>query len=185
MKQLSGAVRLAVKVDKIGLVLEWITGAVCVLCFAVMTAVALLGVFFRYVMQSPFMWTEEVARYLLVWMGFSAISLALRLDKHIKIEVLEKLVPAMVAKAAGYLVDGLVALFMVVLLHQGWKLAAGNMMTASTFHMDMVWILAALPAAAILTLLQLSLKVAVKVIGDVTGAKLPALPRPEPDKGGD
>ncbi len=79
--------------DKIGQTIENVCGAFCVICFALMTTTALLGVFFRYVMQSPFMWTEEVSRYLLVWMGFTAVSIALRQDRHIKVEVLPKLLP--------------------------------------------------------------------------------------------
>ena len=140
--------------DKTGLIIEKICGAVCVLCFASMTLLAILGVFFRYVMQSPFMWTEEVASYLLVWMGFTAINIALRQDRHIKVEVLPKLVPPVVAKIVGYLVDALIAFFFIVLLKQGYLLTINNIMTAATFPLSMSWILVAVPVAAGLTLIS-------------------------------
>ena len=133
------------------------------MCFAAMTLVAILGVFFRYIMQSPFMWTEEVARYLLVWMGFTAISIALRQDRHIKVEIIGKLVPAVMAKIIGYLVDALVAFFFIILLKQGYLLTVNNIMTASTFKMSMSWILVAVPVAAALTLIQLFLSVVRKI----------------------
>ena len=159
--------------EKAGMAIEKISGAFCVICFAAMTASAILGVFFRYVMQSPFMWTEEVARYLLVWMGFTAISIALRQDKHIKVEVLPKLIPSALAnKVMGYVVDALIAFFFIVLLRQGYLMTVNNIMTASTFQLSMSWILIAVPVAAALTLIQLFLNVVKRVFSGFT-------PKPE------
>ena len=155
----SKAARTVALADKIGLIIEKVCGAVCVICFVAMTVVAIMGVFFRYVMQSPFMWTEEVARYLMVWLGFTAINIAMRQDRHIKVEVLPKLVPAVAAKIIGYLVDALMVFFFFVLLKQGYLLMINNIMTASTFNLSMSWILAAVPAAAALTLIQLFLRI--------------------------
>lgn len=169
MGQMSVGAKVFFLADKTGKVIEKVCGAWCVICFAAMTLIAILGVFFRYVMQSPFMWTEEVARYLLVWMGFIAISIALRQDKHIKVEVLDKLVPALVGSVIGYLVDALIAFFFVILLHQGYLMTVNNIMTASTFPMSMVWVLAAIPVAAFLTLVQLFLRVVKKALsGSIT-----------------
>jgi TRAP-type C4-dicarboxylate transport system permease small subunit len=159
----SGAARIVALAEKTGLMIEKICGALCVFCFAAMTLVAILGVFFRYVMQSPFMWTEEVARYLLVWLGFTAINIALRQDRHIKVEVLQKLVPPLVGKVVSYLVDALIAFFFIILLQQGYLLAVNNIMMASTFQLSMSWILVAVPVAAALTLLQLFLRVIKKI----------------------
>ena len=142
----SKAAKIAAFADKTSLIIEKVCGIFCVLCFAAMTLAAILGVFFRYVMQSPFMWTEEVARYLLVWMGFTAINIALRRGQHIKVEVLSTLAPPKVAKFVSYLVDVLIAVFFIVLLKQGYMLTVNNIMMASTFRLSMSWILAAVPA---------------------------------------
>lgn len=37
---------------------------------AVMTALILLQVFFRYVLNSPLVWAEELARLNMIWMAF-------------------------------------------------------------------------------------------------------------------
>ena len=142
---------------KLSLLVEKACGVICVFCFAVMTLVAILGVFFRYVMQSPFMWTEEVARYLLVWLGFTAVSMALRQDRHIKVEVITNLVPGGVQKIVRYIVDVLIGVFFVVLLWQGYKMTVNNIMTASTIPVSMSWILVAVPVGAALALVQLVL----------------------------
>ncbi len=163
MQKYSRAKSIVDTAEKIGLTIEKICGVLCVFCFAAMTVVAILGVFFRYVMQSPFMWTEEVARYLLVWLGFTAVSIALRQDKHIKVEVLASFVPLIVVKLMRYVVDVLIAIFFVVLLWQGYLMTVNNIMTASTFQISMSWILAAVPVAAALTLVQLFLNVIKKI----------------------
>ncbi len=162
----SQAANIVATADKIGLIIEKICGAFCVLCFAAMTLVAISGGFFRYIMQSPFMWTEEVARYLLVWMGFTAINIALRQDRHSKVEIIAKLVPPTVAKLLSYLVDALIAVFFIVLLKQGYLLTVNNMMSASTFHLSMSWILVAVPVAAALTLIQLFLSLVKKIFSE-------------------
>ncbi len=152
--------------DGIAGFLEKITGFFCVVCFVIMTLVALLGVFFRYVMRSPFMWTEELARFLMVWMGFVAISIALRQRKHIKIEILEKIAPGWLVKVAGYLVDLLIAVFMVVFFWQGYLLTRGNIMMAATMDISMFWILLALPVSAALALAQLLLRFVIKLCSE-------------------
>jgi TRAP-type C4-dicarboxylate transport system permease small subunit len=162
----SQAASIVAIADKAGSIIEKICGAICVLCFATMTLVAILGVFFRYIMQSPFMWTEEVARYLLVWMGFTAINIALRQDRHIKVEIIAKLVPPVIVKIISYLVDALIAFFFIILLKQGYLLTANNMMMASTFQLSMSWIIVAVPVAAALTLIQLFLNVIKKIFSE-------------------
>ena len=149
--------------------LEIVSGAFCVICFVAMTVVALLGVFFRYVVSSPFMWTEELARYLMVWMGFVAISIALRQDRHIKVEFLVSRLPAGAGRAVLYLVDLLVGLFMGFLVWQGWLMTQNTIMTASTFHLSMFWILMAVPMGAGLSLFQLLVSLLVKILKDVSG----------------
>lgn len=172
MEKDSRAERIVQLSDSIGLFIEKVTGFFCVICFVVMTITALLGIFFRYVMQSSFMWTEELARYLLVWMGFVAISIALRQNKHIRIEILDKLMPAWVTKIADYGVDIFIAIFMIVFFKQGYLLTTNNIMMAATFELSMFWIFLALPVSAALALIQLVLKVVMKVCSEF-------IPKPE------
>ena len=165
---------LARAADRLGGAVEKVTGAVCVACLAAMTVVVLVGVFFRYALNDPFMWTEEAARYLQVWMGFLAVSIALRRGKHIRVEVLAPLLRPWLAKVLDILVDGIMAWFMVILLHQGYLLVVNSLSRASTLPLSMVWILSAVPAAAGLSLVQLAVNVIKKL--------LPAGPaRPETD----
>lgn len=150
--------------DKIGHLIEMIVGTVCVLIFAAMIAAALLGVVFRYIMLSPFEWTEEVARFLMLWLGFLGMNLALRRNQHIAINFFGNRLPPVLMRLLGYCIDGLVAFFLYYLLKQGYLMTTRTLMTASTLNLSMFWIYMAVPLGAGLTVVQLVLNVTMKVL---------------------
>ncbi len=62
--------------------------------FVIMLLLAILQVFFRYVVSIPVPWTEEAARWLYIWQIFLGSALAMREGIHLKITFLqEKLSP--------------------------------------------------------------------------------------------
>lgn len=63
---------------------EWLIGGLMV----IMTCVVMIGVFYRYVLGYGLPWTEELARYVMIWMCFLAASILIREDGHIGITVL-------------------------------------------------------------------------------------------------
>jgi C4-dicarboxylate transporter DctQ subunit len=62
------------------------TSAVTILCLAVMTVMVAVEVFLRYCLGKSLYVTEELSRYLMVWVVFLASSLAVRDNAHISIE---------------------------------------------------------------------------------------------------
>jgi TRAP-type C4-dicarboxylate transport system permease small subunit len=52
--------------------------------FSVMGLVLLAQVFFRYALNAPLIWSEELARYLLVWITFLGIHHGIRHRTHIE-----------------------------------------------------------------------------------------------------
>lgn len=55
---------------------------------AVMTLDVLWGVFTRYVMGSQSPWTEELARFLLIWIGLLGAAYVAGQNKHLAIDIL-------------------------------------------------------------------------------------------------
>lgn len=58
-----------------------------------MTAAIFLQVIFRYVLRSPLSWSEELARFLFIWMTFIAGYVGARQGKHIGVETLQNALP--------------------------------------------------------------------------------------------
>lgn len=53
-----------------------------------MFVLVLLQVFTRFVLDAPLSWTEELARYLMVWMGFLGAGIGLKYGLHMSLGIL-------------------------------------------------------------------------------------------------
>jgi TRAP-type C4-dicarboxylate transport system permease small subunit len=88
-----------------------------------MTVVVAVQVFFRYVLNQSLFWSEELARYLLVWLSFLGASVAYRRRAHPGIDILYAKMPAALRKMATVAVHlASLALFAVMVVY-GWRFA--------------------------------------------------------------
>lgn len=51
------------------------------------------SVFWRYALNDALSWSEEVAKYMMIWMVFTGAPIALRQGGHVAIEVLPNVLP--------------------------------------------------------------------------------------------
>ena len=118
MKSLTGAALCAV---------DWIASVLT----AGMVAVIFLQVVNRYVFNSPIAWTEEVARFLFVWLSFLGAFLAIRANAHINITaVLKRFTPGTQTMVSA-VVTFLLAAYMLTLCWVGWTVALETRATFS------------------------------------------------------
>ncbi|MCF2949590.1 TRAP transporter small permease [Paraglaciecola aquimarina] len=76
-------------------------------------------VFSRFILQSPSSYTEELARYLLIWIGILGAAYAYRTKAHLGLDiVVQKLQPAK-QKLARIIVECMVIIFAVCILIYG------------------------------------------------------------------
>ena len=71
---------------------------VIVAMFALMVAVIFLQVIMRYVFSNSLSWSEELGKFLFVWITWLGISLGERMGEHIKITMLVDRLPFKVAQ---------------------------------------------------------------------------------------
>ena len=72
---------------------------IAVIGLSAMTVITLVAVFFRYVLQSPIIWSEEAARYLMVWSTMLGISIATRQKAHLGIDIFVSMAPKKLQRA--------------------------------------------------------------------------------------
>ena len=89
---------------------------------AVTAVLICVNVFNRYVLQSGFVWADEIPGYLLVWITFLGAYLAIRNGSHIAFDVLVAKLPPVPRKIMQALVDLLLIAFLAVLLWLSWKM---------------------------------------------------------------
>ncbi len=96
-------------------------------------------------------WTEEVARFLLVWLTFLGATLALAEGRHIAVTVLVDRLPAPPRRAlvvAGHLAA---AAFLAALAWIAWRYTSmqGTQVSAA-LRVPMIWVYAVIPATCAL-----------------------------------
>ena len=91
-------------------------------CLGVMTCVVFASVVYRYILNSPLTWTEELASLLFAWLTFVGAYVGFRTRSHISIDTLVIFLSPPVRRALSRLVDVCVLLLMGVLFWQGLSL---------------------------------------------------------------
>ena len=91
-----------------------------------MTVTILIQIFFRFVVYRPVPWSEELARYLMIWMGMLGSVIALRKGRHIGVTFLVDKLPARAHKFIVNLVRLIIIGFMAIIGWEGVGLAIFN-----------------------------------------------------------
>lgn len=89
---------------------------------SIMVIVTSAGVISRYGFNSALCWTEELGRYLLVWVSFLGATLATYKKSHIGISLVFDRLPLKVQFWIGAIVDIIILLFMSSILIGGIKI---------------------------------------------------------------
>lgn len=91
-------------------------------CF-VMTVIVIVQVFCRYVLGFSIFWSEELARYLLVWITFLGGSVAFKKAELASINLIVDRFPARLAGIVGIVSQIVVLTFLIVATQYGFKQA--------------------------------------------------------------
>jgi TRAP-type C4-dicarboxylate transport system permease small subunit len=133
---------------------ERLLDALAVLLFLVMFGLVLAQVVCRYLLNDPLVWSEELARYLFVWVAFLGWTVAARRDRHIAVTMLRDRLPSAGARWMALLGEAAVALFAVVLAREGLAMTARSWNVPSvTLPVGFAVVYLAVPVAAAVVLL--------------------------------
>lgn len=88
--------------------------------FGVMACLTLYQVFARYVLNSPLVWSEEVVRYLMIWIVLLGTAISLRKGLLISVEIVLHIVPSIVKKVMNVIIILLNIFFLFILIKYGF-----------------------------------------------------------------
>jgi TRAP-type C4-dicarboxylate transport system permease small subunit len=140
--------------------LTWIVERLLIGLSAAIALVVCLQVLFRYLLQQPLFWSEELPRYLLIWMSFLAAAVAQRDEAHINITLVVNWLPARARRLAHLLASSLTLAFLGVLIYSGslvTRITVAHRSTALQLPMAAVYV--ALPVGAALMAVYLALQI--------------------------
>ena len=120
--------------------LDWILDRITLLLLTVLPLVVGGQIFSRYVLNHSLFWSEELARYLFIWLVFLSAAMVLRQDRHIQVSVFVDMLPASMKRAIIILGDLLMLGFVLVVFVESIRLA-GMVWTVLTAAMEIPWTL--------------------------------------------
>ncbi len=122
-----------------------------VFLLAVMTLDVLWGVFTRYVMGAQASWSEELARFLLIWIGILGAAYAAGKNLHLTIDLYPKSLDIDKRKKLYRFINSLIILFALVVLVIG-----GSRLVYVTSTLGQVSAALQVPLSIVYTVLPLS-----------------------------
>ena len=128
-----------------------------------MTLIVLLGVFFRYVLEAPLPWSEELARYLMVWGASLGAFVAFKEGSHVGVTIIMDRLHGQTAIVLTRAAQFIVALFMAIVMVEGFALVYQiRGQTSAAMEIPMGWAYLAIPVGCLLILLEALIMIFIK-----------------------
>ena len=152
------AATLAVRAGRASDRLNWLVERLCALIAIVLVFDVWLGVFVRFVIPLPLTFTEEAARYLMIWMALLAVSCGIARREHIGVMLLFDALPAAFRRPLLAVLDLMGFCFFAFLLYYGTGFAADGLARFTNIYgMNKALPFAAVPVSAALACIQIAL----------------------------
>ena len=145
--------------DKVYAMLQKIMKYVVAILLTSMVVLVFANVVSRYFLNFAIAWTEEVSRFMFIWVVFISAVLAYVNDEHLKLDILEKKLPKKVGQVAAVICDLLVMYAIYLITAGGLNLATQSwnwLSPAISFSYGIVYLV--VPICGGLMLLQTLLK---------------------------
>lgn len=139
------------KIDK---TISSIENVLTAVCFALMSIITILGVFFRYVMRSPLIWSEELSRYLMIWGVFIGISVVTRKKAQLGIDIFVAMAPKRIRRILGLISSMLLVVMYVILFFLSANfvlVAASTGQLTPILRVPFYWVYLAMPVGFFLS----------------------------------
>ena len=131
--------------------------AVCCGVLLAMTVVVVLQVICRYLLGAALTWSEEFARFGLVWITFLGAGIALRRRAHVGVQAIVELFSPGVRKIVQVFTIFAVVGFLVIATFKGMELALFNMKQYSpAMGLPMGLVYLAIPSGCLVLIIQLA-----------------------------
>jgi TRAP-type C4-dicarboxylate transport system permease small subunit len=139
--------------ERISNIINRIAEVAIFVIISIMAVVVLFEVIFRYTLLFPLFWTEEFARYCLVWSSLLGAGIALKRGEHIAVTFLVHRLPKGVAMGTALSVHIFIAALLVVLLWGGINLVIlTHHQSSPAMRIPMSWPYMAVPIGSLIML---------------------------------
>ena len=120
----------------------------------IMVAVMVYQVILRYVFDRSNLWSEEVARYLCVYVTFIGSFIAIRRNSHLKVDFFVELMKPKARKILMLITSTAITLFLFYMTDKGIEMVRGGFRNVTAgLNIPMAYVYIAIPLGCILMIL--------------------------------
>ncbi|WP_227935199.1 TRAP transporter small permease [Alkalihalobacillus deserti] len=134
---------------------EYLEEYVLILLSILTVVIVFTQVFMRYVLGDSLTWSEEVARYLFIWMIYIGVSYGVKKGKHLGVDAF----PMMFEKKGKLIIDMITTIaffiFAVVISYYGFDIVLRVTRESAALELPMGWVYAAPVVGMVLTAIRL------------------------------
>lgn len=151
---------LAERIERIGSRMDRIRDWTCILLLGAIFVLLNIQIFFRYVLNSPLPWPEEIARTCFVWVAYVGVAKLVRERSFYAIDVFVALAPPILRTAIAVVMDLLMLAAFCLILFATWPVlqANANITTAIGTPINLLYL--SLPIAAVASVFFLLINMA-------------------------
>lgn len=132
-------------------IVNWILALIMTAMLIVVSA----QVWYRFVLNDPLAWSEELARYLFVWISFLGSAVGVRMQVHLGIDLIDKILSPRGRKIMTIGVNILIQIFLVVVIYWGIRiLKVVQFQKSASMGIPMTYPYLAVPVGSALMLLN-------------------------------
>ncbi|MBY7144476.1 TRAP transporter small permease [Virgibacillus sp. NKC19-3] len=138
-------------IDRVNNVVKYLVS----ILFIALVVLVFMQVVTRFIINYPLSWTEEISRYLMIYIVFIGSALAVRTNEHIAIDFLLEIISPKNKKRLNIITLFISVLFFAMLTYFGFQLTLIVFDQATpTLQFSMAWAYAAIPAGSLLMILN-------------------------------
>lgn len=147
------------RLERVGETVTRLSHNLAALLLAAATALIFIQVITRFILGDAAVWSEVLARGLIIWSTMLVAGAGFRLGAMIPIEFLRTLLPPVYQLWVARLVTLLSLVFLAVLVWQGWAMAERvQTQRVAMIGVSMSWFYAAIPLGALMAIPGLMLR---------------------------
>lgn len=133
--------------------LEEIVGGIL---FIIMLIVLAFQIFSRQVLDSPLTWSEGLAKFIFVYVGYLAVSIGIKENGHVYIDYFVKKFPVSIQKTLNYLFQIMIAVAIIAMGYIGYEMAMRKVpVQIVSLGISYAYMYMALPLLSVLMLYRL------------------------------
>lgn len=93
-----------------------------IVLFPIMTLVVFIATVGRYLQLYSLPWSEEMSRYIMVWMAYIGASVGIKRNAHLGVEALINTLPQKIQKAAVYVRVAIILVFNILIIYYSYQI---------------------------------------------------------------